>query len=154
MKKIQSLNKRSFITNKRLSNRYQQFNSLIALIRQKQLSNEYVDWINDCIQEVNSTPDDEKQLRLVVNEKQYEIIKLLEKELKIVPKKHYQNRWMLIGMVFIGIPLGIIAGYTLKNIDLSILGIPFGYSIGLLIGIFQDKKALSEGRQLDIIIKY
>lgn len=154
MKKINTLNKRPKIQNKKTIQRYTQFISLLALIRQRQLSNDYIDWINDCIQEINATPDDEKAFKSILLEKQYEILKLLEKDLKIVTKRHYQNTWMLIGMVFIGIPLGIFAGYTLKNIELSILGIPLGYAIGMLIGIFKDKKVEKENRQLDILIKY
>lgn len=154
MKKIIALNKRSDLKVKKLQQKYDQFNTLLALIRQKQLSNEYINWINDCINEINETPNDKKELKAIINEKQYEILHLLEKDLKIVSKRHYQNAWMLGGMVFIGIPCGILAGYLLKNIELSILGIPFGYSIGLVVGIIKDKKAEKEGRQLDILIRY
>lgn len=154
MKKIQSLKKRKSITHKRLNQRYSQLDQLISLLRKQELDNEYVDWLNDCIQEINATSDDIKELKQVVYEKQNEILRLLEDELNLVPRKHYQNRWMLIGMVFIGIPTGILVGYTLKNIDLSIIGIPLGYAIGMLIGIKKDKKAQAAGKQLDIFIKY
>src|SRR5690606_35419909 len=118
MKKIKSLKKRKSITHKRLNQRYSQLDQLISLLRNQELGNEYVDWLNDCIQEINATSDDIKELKQVVYEKQNEILRLLEDELNLVPRKHYQNRWMLIGMVFIGIPTGILVGYTLKNIDL------------------------------------
>lgn len=53
------------------------------------------------------------------------ILKLIEKELKLVPKNSYRNRWMAIGMSAFGVPIG--AG--------------------------MDKKAFEEGRQLDMEIR-
>jgi hypothetical protein len=75
-------------------------------------------------------------------------LKLLEKEQKIVPKKHYQTLWMVLGMSSFGLPMGVAFGLALGNIGLMGLGLPIGMGIGLAMGTKMDKKALAEGRQL------
>jgi hypothetical protein len=61
--------------------------------------------------------------------------------------------WMLFGMSGIGLPIGVAFGLSIGNIGLLGLGLPIGMAIGLAIGMSLDKKALNEGRQLNIEIK-
>jgi hypothetical protein len=85
--------------------------------------------------------------------RQNAILKLVKKELKIVPKSHYQTLWMLFGFSGLGIPIGVAFGLGMGNIGLLGIGLPIGMGLGAVIGLMLDKKALKEGRQLDIVIK-
>ena len=89
----------------------------------------------------------------IVKQKQSLIIKQVEKEHKIEPKNYYRTIWMILGMSGIGIPIGVAFGLSIGNIGLLGIGLPIGMAIGLAIGASMDKKALNEGRQLDIEIK-
>ncbi len=81
------------------------------------------------------------------------ILKLIEKEQKLVPKNTYRNRWMAIGMSVFGVPIGVAFGASLGNMAFLAIGIPIGMAIGIGLGTGMDKKALEEGRQLDIEIR-
>ena len=80
----------------------------------------------------------------------HRIIELLEKKHKIVPKKFYLNRWLALGMAVFGVPLGVVMGSSLGNMAFIGTGIPIGMVIGMALGADMDKKALKEGRQMDI----
>ena len=78
---------------------------------------------------------------------------MIEKELMLVPKNTFRNRWMAIGMAAFGIPIGMAFGVSMGNMAFLAIGIPIGMSIGIAIGTGMDKKAFEEGRQLDIDIR-
>ena len=61
---------------------------------------------------------------------------------------------MLFGFTGFGLPIGVAFGLLMGNIGLMGLGLPIGMAIGLAFGVTMDKKALNEGRQLNIAIKY
>ena len=83
-----------------------------------------IEFVNQDIEEINSTSLIGNELRKLVKQKQTKIIKLLEKELKIVPKGYYKKLW-----------LGLV-----------------NPAIGSALGSRMDKKAFEEGRQLDVKI--
>ena len=83
-----------------------------------------------------------------------DILKLIEKELKLVPKNLYRDRWLAIGMAGFGLPFGVAFGAAFGNMAFIGIGIPIGLAIGIAIGSGMDKKALDEGKQLDVEIKY
>lgn len=87
-----------------------------------------------------------------IKEKEKKIVKLLEKNHKIVPKKYYQTLWMILGMSAFGLPIGAAFGYLMKNMGLLGIDLPIGMGTG--VGSYLDKKALAEGRQLDIGLKF
>jgi hypothetical protein len=60
---------------------------------------------------------------------------------------------MAIGMSAFGIPLGVAFGASLGNMGLLGIGIPIGMVFGMAIGSGMDKKAIQEGRQLDLEMK-
>lgn len=78
------------------------------------------------------------------------LLKLLEKELKLVPKDHYRTRWMVVGMSAFGLPFGVVFGTSLGNMAYLGLGLPIGMGIGIAIGASMDEKAKKEGRQLTL----
>ncbi|MCB0383501.1 MAG: hypothetical protein KDD05_09465 [Psychroserpens sp.] len=110
--------------------------------------------INENIDKVNSVPESDKALRKVLKYAQSNIIKLIEKEHKLVTINHYRNTWLAVGMAVFGIPLGVALGVSLGNMALLGIGLPIGMVIGLAVGTAMDKKALEEGRQINLEIKY
>lgn len=77
---------------------------------------------------------------------QSSIVRLLEKELKLIPKFYYQGLWMVFGMSAFGLPIGAAIGVATGNMAFLAIGLP----IGMAIGIGMYKKAAREGRQLDV----
>ena len=147
--KIQDLISRPEINKDvKLNKAYVQLEKLINELRNKELSDEVVDSINVTIEELNSISG--KGLRNQIKKRQSKIISLIEKEHKIVPKNHYRNTWLAIGMVAFGMPLGIAFGASLGNMGYLGIGLPIGLAIGIAIGTKMDKKAFEEGRQLSL----
>jgi hypothetical protein len=140
--------------NKKLYAFYTQFGKLLMELRTKDLPDDTVNAINKGIDKINSIAVSEKELRKQMKKTQTQIIKLIEKEHKLVTKNHYRNTWLAIGMAVFGIPLGVAFGTSLGNMALLGIGLPIGMAIGMGVGTGMDKKALEEGRQLDLEIKY
>ena len=106
--------------------------------------------INKDIEELNNLPDTDKNLRSQVRKRQFRIVNLIEKELKIVTKNHYRNTWIALGMAAFGIPFGVALGASLGNMAFIGIGLPIGMALGMALGSTMDKKAFDEGRQLDL----
>jgi len=152
---LKELNKRVNIDqNKKLNNAYFQFGELLNVLNNKKLPNEIISSINIGIEGINSFTESEKELRKLIRKTQSRIIKLIEKELKLVTKNHYRNTWLALGMSVFGIPLGVAFGSSLGNMGFIGIGLPIGMVIGMTIGTGMDKKAFEEGRQLDLELKY
>jgi hypothetical protein len=139
----------------KLNRIYVQFREILNELRKKELPQEIIGLINHDIEDINSTSCIGEELRKLFKKKQTKILKILEKELKIVPKVYYRNLWLSLGISIFGIPLGMIIGLVgFGNIAFFSIGIPIGMCIGIVMGSEMDKKALKEGRQLNLIIKY
>jgi hypothetical protein len=132
---------------------YNQFELLLAELRTKQLPDVIVEVINQDVSDINSlnTPD---EIRIAIKQKQKSILKILEKQLKMVPKNYYRKLWFILGIAAFGLPLGVAIGTMLHNIGLLGTGFPFGMLIGFAVGASMDKKAFKEGKQLDFEVKY
>ena len=139
---------------KKLKKSYAIFENLVDELKQKKISEEILNPINQDIEEINSFSGSPKELRKRIIKSQSNILKLIEKELKLVPKNFYRNRWLAIGMSAFGIPLGVAFGATLDNMAFLGIGIPIGMAIGMAVGAGMDKKAFEEGRQLNLEIEY
>jgi|SRR5690554_32361 len=149
------LNKRPGIEqHKKLISTYAQFDTLLTELKKRELPEEIVLFINEGIDEVNSASDSEKELSSQIKKTQTSILKLVEKELKLVPKNYYRNIWLALGMAAFGIPLGVAFGISMGNMGLLGLGLPIGLAIGIAVGAGMDKKAFESGRQLNLEIKY
>jgi len=138
---------------KKLTNKYVYFEKLIDELKKREMPSEIVNSINQNIEEINSFSGSNKDLRKQIRKSQSNILKLIEKELKLVQKNLYRNRWMAIGMTVFGVPLGMAFGASLDNMAFLGIGIPIGMVIGMAIGAGMDKKAFEEGRQIDLEIK-
>jgi len=133
---------------------YTQFQKLIEELKDRELPDKIIETVNKDIEDLNSTSLIGKELRKLTWQKQTKILGLLEKELKIVPKNHYRSIWLALGMSVFGLPIGIIYGTIIGNMGMLATGVGLGMCIGLLLGAGLDKKALKEGRQLGMEIKY
>lgn len=138
----------------KLNHLYTQFNQLIDELAHQDLPHDIVHTINIEIDTLNSISSSSKAFKEQIIKTQSEIIKLLEKELQIVPRNHYRNTWLAIGMAAFGIPLGALLGVVLNNMAFIGLGLPIGMVIGMAVGTNRDKKALESGKQLNIEIKF
>lgn len=137
----------------KLNNAFIQLQQLIKTLNQKKVPSDLIAKINSEISEINSSSLSGNTLRNLIKQKQLKIIKLIEKELKIVPINYYRNLWLALGMSAFGLPIGVALGLSLGNIALLGIGLPIGIAVGISIGTAMDKKAKEEGRQLDIELK-
>lgn len=151
---IKKLDKRSSIDQtKKLKCKIVHFEKLITELNKRKFSSEIVNYTNQNIEEVNSFSGSNKDLRKQICKSQSNILKLLEKELKLVAKNHYRTKWMILGMSMYGVPFGVAFGAILDNMGLIGVGLPIGMAIGMIMGAEKDKKAFEAGNQLDLEIK-
>ncbi len=140
-------------SNIKVNNSIEQFKQLNKLLNDKKLPVNIIEKINFEIELLNSSQLVGNSLVHLIKKKQNKIIRLTEKELKIVPKNYYRNLWMVLGMSAFGLPLGVAFGLSMGNIGLLAIGLPIGTGIGVLVGSKLDKKASESGKQLDIELK-
>ena len=137
----------------KLSQLFNQLKSLLIELKNRELPNNIIESINADAEEINATTQTGSSLRKLLKVKQSKILKLIEKELKIVPKKHYQKLWFVMGVSAIGLPIGVALGASMGNMGLIGIGMPIGMLVGRILGSNMDKKAFESGRQLNIEIK-
>jgi len=152
---IKFLNPRLEIAqNQKLTKNYNQFDNLLQVLKTRELPDEIVAYINNEVTLVNSTIASEKALATQLKKSQSGILKLIEKELKLVPKSHYRNLWLALGMASFGLPLGAAFGLSLGNMAFLGIGLPIGMALGIAVGTAMDNKAAGNGTQLDIEITH
>ncbi len=151
---IKELKKRPhFNEDKKLADSYSQFDRFLGELKKRDLPEDIVNSINRNIDEINAVSETDKWGKQL-KKTQSCLIKKMEKETKLVPKHYYRNTWLAVGMATFGIPLGLVFGISLGNMAFLAIGLPIGMGIGIAVGTAMDKKALEEGRQLDLEIKY
>jgi len=139
----------SFETNPKLSKQFNSLQSLLEAIGKKEVPEEQLKKINEIIGGINVFSGTDPELVKAIKAGQSIFIKLLEKELKIVPQNHYQMQWMVLGMSVFGLPLGVAFGAAMGNMALLGIGLPIGMAIGIAVGTGMDTKAKNEERQLE-----
>jgi hypothetical protein len=150
---LESLDKPDgYDSDKRLRRNYDLLNHLITELRDRELNQVAIEFINEEIRRVQNTSGSEKEKVKLYKRTFRIILKMLEKDHKIVPKYHYQNLWLAQGMAIFGIPIGVAIGLSQGNMAFIGVGLPLGIAIGAGIGVQMDKKARDEGRQLDISV--
>ena len=140
--------------NTKLFKAFSQFEQVLVELKRKALPDEIIVSINNDIEGINTFKGVDKDFVKRIRKTQSAIIKLIEKKLKIVPKNHYRNTWLVVGMAGFGLPIGLAIGASLGNNGLLGIGLPIGMIIGMVVGTSMDKKAFKEGRQLDLEIKH
>jgi uncharacterized oligopeptide transporter (OPT) family protein len=139
----------SFKENPKIAKAAQNLDALLRAIDQKSIPESHDQQINEIMAGLNAFSGSDSELLKALMTGQATMLKLLKKELKIVPQSHYQALWLVLGMSDFGMPLGVAFGAVMGNMALLGIGLPVGISIGITIGIGMDTKAKNEGRQLD-----
>lgn len=126
----------------------QKLELLLAELQQRKLPDHVIALINPHTEKLNQISATQKRLVNSFRTVRVQIIRILEKELKLVPKNYYRTLWLSVGMAAFGLPLGTAFGLIMDNIGLLGIGLPIGMVIGMLVGSQMDKKAAEEDRQL------
>jgi len=134
--------------NKRRISNIEGFASLIKELKERELTEEVIEVLNKHIELINSLSGNIKKLNRQVSKSKLIIFQTLDRKMRIVPKNAYRNRWLAIGMVVFGMPMGAAYGVSMGNMAFIGVGIPIGMVFGMAIGARMDKKAAKEGRQL------
>ncbi|HOH23020.1 MAG TPA: hypothetical protein PK471_03505 [Bacteroidales bacterium] len=150
--KLHKLNHQADNENIKLNELISQFTKLLAELEKRELPDEIVSSINNDIDEINAVTNTGNELKKQIEWRVQKILKLLEKNLKLVPKNYYRNMWMVLGIAVFGLPIGILMGVCWDSMAYLSIGLPIGLVIGLGLGAGMDNKALKEGRQLDVDI--
>ncbi|MDE5422080.1 hypothetical protein L3073_07645 [Ancylomarina sp. DW003] len=135
--------------NKKLVSQYDFLEKLFEELRQKELPLDLIGSINQKVELLNVFSGLDKDLSKLMSRNKAEILQLLEKDLKIVCKGHYQNLWLSVGLAAFGLPMGVLFGISSGSMAYIGLGLPLGMLIGMTYGIFLDKKAQEDGKQLE-----
>jgi hypothetical protein len=119
---------------------------LIIAIKKRDIAEQ--DMANDfaSLYHILSGDHDGKKLRLFYNQ----LLAKMKKEYQLITPKHYLKLFMLLGMTLFGVPFGFIFGAALGNMAFFGIGLPIGMPIGMAIGALKDKKALEQGKVLEI----
>jgi len=152
MKKL--ISRQEIEGNVKTASQYNQLGTLLNALELMKLPKETTDFIDQEIEQLNAIADADKYFVKAIKDKENKILKFVEKKHKIVPKKHYQTLWMVLGMSAFGLPMGTAFGLIMGNIGLLGIGLPIGMGVGVGVGTYLDKKAFNEGRQLDVDLKY
>jgi len=150
MKIIELVRRSNIEEDKKLMAQYAFLESLIEVLRKKEIPSEIISSINQDIEALNSFSGSNKDFLKLLRTKQSEILQLLEKELKLVRKNHYMTLWMSIGMAAFGLPMGVVFGLSLGNMAFIGVGLPLGIALGMAYGATLDKKAQENGKQLEV----
>lgn len=142
--------KEQFLSNRTLKEATQKLRRLISDLQKRSLPDDLIQTINSKIEGINTSNLVGKPFEKLVSTTLAELLKLLEKELKLVPKYHFRNQWMALGMSAFGLPFGVIFGISLGNMAFLGIGLPIGMAIGIALGTSLDEKAKKEGRQLNL----
>jgi hypothetical protein len=143
----------AFSQDKKLSDKATNFQQLISELNKKEIPEPIAKSINSDIDVLNGFSGSAREMLSLFRKKQASILKTLEKELKLVPKNHYRNLWLALGMSAFGLPLGVAFGISMGNLGLLGIGLPIGLGIGVALGTSLDKKAKAAGKQLDVEMK-
>lgn len=149
---IETLNRRrDSAQTRKLSKAYSKMEALIDALNKKKIPDDDRSVINDDIKTINSFLGTEKELIKLLKKSYAKTLSEVEKNLDLVTKLHYQQLWMVYGMI-----AGLLFSTVFSNFFESLywasypMGLSMGMLFGLLAGKNRDKTAEREGVQLDI----
>lgn len=141
--------------NSELREIYVRFDKITKELKKRDLPPEIIESINKDIEIINSTSLTGNDLSKLIKDKQTKIMKLIKKELRIVPKDYYRKVGPFNGLVpgnIIGLAFAhnTAVNVTLTiNITIYLATVAIGMIIGYVLGKRMDEKAFEERRQLD-----
>ncbi|HEY3385922.1 MAG TPA: hypothetical protein VGK46_05390 [Saprospiraceae bacterium] len=137
----------------KLKHEFDAFEKMILELEKRQLPSSILILINQDIKDLNDFAGPSKAFAVEISKKRNGILQILSRDLKLVPRNHYRNVWLAMGMMIFGVPFGMMLGTVLGNLALFPIGLPMGLILGIMVGTSLDKKAFENGRQLDIVLK-
>lgn len=140
------------LLDKKVEKVYLKLKTIILEVDKIEMVPELQHEIQASLDSIESSDKGKNALIKSIRASEQQIIKLVQKHLKLVPKNYYLVLGMSIGMAAFGIPLGVTFGIVLENMGFIGIGLPIGLGVGMAIGASLDKKAESEGRQLPFSI--
>ncbi len=124
--------------------------NLINELNNREIPDNILKRIDAKIAFLNSIGFLNKDYKKAVKAAKQEILKWLEKELKLVPINYYTTTWTALGMSAFGVPIGTALFAITDNPAFIGVGLPIGLGIGSMYGASLDKKAEAEGRVLKV----
>lgn len=134
-------------SNKTVQRSYQKLLLTLEYLEGKDIPEKAEVQLNERIDKINGETDP-KRLGITIRKAYQRATQLLEKHMKIVPRKYYMMQWMAIGIAAFGVPIGVAFGSAMGNMAFIGVGIGMGLPIGMAVGTAMDSKAEKEGRQL------
>jgi len=136
MKLIQLKRLKNAEQHQKLNKVYLYFSILTAELENKQLPLRIIDMINEEISTINRFSGTNKALRTQIQLSTKTVLKTIEKVLNIVPKYHYQNKWMVYGVI-----IGVLFSTILSTLGYQNTwnSLPMGISMGLIFGMLAGK---------------
>jgi len=128
---------------------YFQLVAILKELTRKDLESYLILKIHLELRPLNSSVLSDSELKKLLKLKQTRILKLVEKEHKIIAKNHYRILLMVLGMSSFGFPIGLASRISMGNIGFMGLGLTIVMFLRLTIGSGLYKKAAKEGRKLD-----
>lgn len=133
---------------------YLEYSYLLDEIKEIQLPEPIIRSINRDIEQINYTSRSGGRLRRLIKQKINKVIKILNREVNVVPKRYYSGQWTLVGLLVL-----LVLNPVFILFDFSNQGY-FGFlTLLAALGCFfygrsLDKKAEAEGRQLKTEITF
>lgn len=125
------------------------YENLLNQLQTKELTSSFIDFVDEEINKLNQSELIAKKYFRMMESSRRRIINKMVQDLKLYPKQYHQNMWLALGMSVFGIPIGMLMSIVLDSMAFIGIGLPLGLSIGIFVGQAKDKKAKSEGKQID-----
>lgn len=135
-------------SSKHLQRAFLKYTTLLQDLETRPLSPKTIQALNLNTQHIINNSAHTRSLAKALRTSLRKSLRILEREYKLVEPTHYQNLWMVLGMVIFGPTFGTV--FASNNVSMLGVGFPIGMAIGMAIGSGLDKKALKDGRQLKI----
>ncbi len=150
--KIEHLKRREgTVGNNRLTKAYDKMQNLIDALGNRDLPSDELISINERIQSINAFTGSEKELTKTLKNTYDDILKQIEKNLKLVSKHHFRQLWMVYGMLAGVVFSSLSSSFGIIGIGFSGgMGISIGMLIGIMIGANLDQQAEKNGAQLEV----
>lgn len=135
---------------KGLEKLYTKYQSLIEELNDRAIPEDLMEQVTEEVAILDEMPDSGKEFKKAAKKSLARVLKLLREEIDLVAKNYHRNTWMALGMTIFGLPIGMGIATAIGNFGMLGAFLPIGMGIGIAVGSGMDKKALTEGRQLDI----
>src|SRR5690606_28385074 len=99
----------------KLTQEFDSMQKLIDALNEKAIPAGIADSISQQLAPLNHPAIPAPQYTKMLADRRKSILKQVEKELKLVPQKHYLKTWMALGMSAFGLPFGVAFSMMLKN---------------------------------------